>query len=600
MASDTEITPILPKNKHQQKAYLYEFKWLLKNSIPLVVSCLLQNSLQSASIMNAGHIGGRELASATLGSMFVTISGLSVATGATLSLDTLCSQSFSSSKDKTVVGLHVQRCLAFMSMLYIPIVCFWWNAEYIFILLRQDPIVAHLAAVYVRWMILAAPAFAISEALKKMLQAQGLFNAPTLVLLIGAPINVLLNYLLVWVPALSLGFHGVAIASCITYWIIVVLLILYIRYVDGHQAWPTWSFRNAFSHWQPMIRLAIPGILLICTEVWAYEIIALGASWIDTTNLGAQSVILTSITALYTLAFGIGIAGANRVGNLLGAQRHKQARRAGHVTLVIGMVASLINSLTLYLSRNTWAYLFTSDPEIARLVSQVIPWVSIFVFTDNLAGVADGVLNGMGRQHVGAWCNLGAYYFFALPVGFWLCFRKGWGLLGLWSILAVALVVSCFITLVVVLSSDWERESDLAKKRAQKERNSMDNKFPKNTQGNLPAYNTYNTTSPMQKELQAVQAQQQQSQSSYPGVVGGTPSEFKGIQGYDTQGNPIIPPFIVQRHQIEQNLGPTCKSDGGYHNLRMHLTAKSLLFAFLAIPYFCGYKGKRVVNDKKK
>lgn len=471
MASDTEIIPVLPIKQDQRKGYLYEFKWLFKNAVPLVISYLLQNSLQSVGIMNAGHIGGHELASATLGSMFITISGLSVATGATLSLDTLCSQSFSSSKDKTVVGLHVQRCLAFMSILYIPIICFWWNAEYIFILLRQDPAVAHLAAIYVRWMILATPAFALFEALKKMMQAQGLFNAPTLVLLLGAPINVLLNYLLVWIPSLSLGFHGVPIASCVTYWVIVMLMILYIRYVDGHQAWPAWSFRNAFSHWKPMVRLAIPGILLICTEVWAYEIVTLGASWIDTLNLGAQSVILTSITALYTLAFGVGIAGANRVGNLLGAQRPQQARRAAQATLVIGIAVSTANSLVLYFSRNTWAYLFTSDQKIAQLVSQVIPWVSVFVFADNLAGVADGVLNGMGRQHVGAWCNLGAYYFFALPVGFWLCFKHGWGLFGLWSTLAVALIVACFVTLVVVISSDWEKESELAERRTQKERN---------------------------------------------------------------------------------------------------------------------------------
>ncbi|KAG0741376.1 hypothetical protein G6F57_006960 [Rhizopus arrhizus] len=466
MSISTESSPFIITK--QSKGYFYEFKWLFKNAIPLVISYLLQNSLQSVGILNAGHLGAHELASATLGSMFVTISGFSVATGATLALDTLCSQSFTSSADKTLVGLHVQRCLAFMSMLYIPIVCLWWNAEEIFRLLRQDPVVAHLAGVYVRWMILAAPAFALFEALKKMMQAQGLFHAPTLVLFLGTPINILLNYILVWH---LLGFQGVAIASCITYWIIVVLMVLYIRYCGGHQVWPRWSTRHAFSHWRPMIQLAIPGILLICTEAWAYEIIALGASWIDTPNLGAQSIILTSITALYTLAFGVGIAGANRVGNLLGAQCPNQARTAARATLCVGAMIGLVNSLGLYVSRDRWAYLFTNDAEVAQLVAQAIPWVGIFVLSDNLAGVADGVLNGMGRQHVGAWCNLGAYYFCALPIGFWLCFRKGWDLIGLWSALAGALIVACIVTVVIVLISDWQQEVELAKERNRKERN---------------------------------------------------------------------------------------------------------------------------------
>ncbi|KAL9555357.1 hypothetical protein PS6_002898 [Mucor atramentarius] len=108
-----------------------------------------------------------------------------------------------------------------------------------------------------------------------------------------------------------------------------------------------------------------------------------------------------------------------------------------------------------------------------------------------------------------------------------------------------------------------------------------------------------NGITPMQKEQQQVQQQIESSHGKgYPGVVGATPSEARDIQGYDAQGNPIIPQFIAQRHQIEQSLGPTCK-DGGYHDLRMHLTTSSLLFAILIIPYCCGYRGKRETVCKK-
>jgi MATE family multidrug resistance protein len=405
--------------------------------------------------------------------MFVTITGLSVATGATLSLDTLCSQSFTSTEDKTIVGLHVQRCLAFMSLLYIPIIALWWNAEYVFLLLRQDPVVAQLAGSFVRWMILAAPAFALFESLKKMLQAQGIFYAPTLVLLLGTPLNLFLNYALVWIPAVSLGYSGAPIASCISYWLIVLLMALYVYRVDGYQAWPQWSTKAAFNmnHWKPMIKLAVPGILLICTETWAYEIIALGASWIDTPNLGAQSIILTSITALYTLAFGVGIAAANRVGNLLGAQRPKQARCAARTALCVGVAVGALNSSTLFLLRKQWAYLFTSDRQVAQLVTDVLPLVAVFVFADNIAGVADGALNGLGKQHVGAWCNLASYYVFALPIGFWLCFRHSWALKGLWAALAGALIGASLIAVVILLCSDWKKEAARAEERSKEEEN---------------------------------------------------------------------------------------------------------------------------------
>ncbi|KAI8064927.1 hypothetical protein BDF21DRAFT_427425 [Thamnidium elegans] len=125
------------------------------------------------------------------------------------------------------------------------------------------------------------------------------------------------------------------------------------------------------------------------------------------------------------------------------------------------------------------------------------------------------------------------------------------------------------------------------------------NTYNKNTV--LPDYGaSAGGPTPMQKEQQQLLKQQQEARLSggYPGVVGGTPAEFRGVQGYDAQGNPIIPPFIAQRHQIEQSLGPTC-TDGGYHDLRMLLTNSSLLFAVLIIPYCCGYRGKRVCTCKK-
>lgn len=52
----TEETPILSNKANQAKGYSHELKWLLKNSMPLVVSYLLQNSLQSISIITAGHL----------------------------------------------------------------------------------------------------------------------------------------------------------------------------------------------------------------------------------------------------------------------------------------------------------------------------------------------------------------------------------------------------------------------------------------------------------------------------------------------------------------------------------------------------------------
>ncbi|OZJ02468.1 hypothetical protein BZG36_04105 [Bifiguratus adelaidae] len=61
------------------------------------------------------------------------------------------------------------------------------------------------------------------------------------------------------------------------------------------------------------------------------------------------------------------------------------------------------------------------------------------------------------------------------------------------------------------------------------------------------------------------------------------------------QGTPV---FVQERLRIEQSLGPVCPK-GGYHELRMHYTTTTLLFAWLVIPYLCGWRGKRECVCKK-
>jgi MATE family multidrug resistance protein len=53
----TPLIPVSSSNVANQKASArQEITWLLKNAIPLVISYLLQNSLQSVSVISAGHL----------------------------------------------------------------------------------------------------------------------------------------------------------------------------------------------------------------------------------------------------------------------------------------------------------------------------------------------------------------------------------------------------------------------------------------------------------------------------------------------------------------------------------------------------------------
>lgn len=181
-----------------------ESKVLVRYSSPLVVTGVLQFSLNAASIFTVGYLGKVELGAVSLGSMTANITGYAIYQGLATSLDTLCSQAYGSGRKK-LVGLQVQRMVYFLWCITIPIGIVWLSAESILIRIVPEPDVAVLASRYLRIILIGAPGYACFESGKRYLQAQGLFSASLYILLICAPLNILMSWLFVWVNFTS--FH---------------------------------------------------------------------------------------------------------------------------------------------------------------------------------------------------------------------------------------------------------------------------------------------------------------------------------------------------------------------------------------------------------
>ena len=181
---------------------------------------LAEYSLIMASVISIGHlsVGPNDLAASSLASMTASVSAFSILQGIASSLDTLLPAAWTSS-DPSRVGLWAQR-VSVIVLGAMPMIGFvWFNAEHILLFLKQDPEVAHKASVYLRALSVGLPGYAANCILKKYFQAQGKYNVPTVVVLVTAPINIALNWLLVWgpFPAINLGFKGAPLATAFSY-----------------------------------------------------------------------------------------------------------------------------------------------------------------------------------------------------------------------------------------------------------------------------------------------------------------------------------------------------------------------------------------------
>lgn len=446
-----------------QTTWQREAKVLVGYSLPLMATFLLQYSLTVASIFTLGHLGTAELGAVSLASMTANITGYAIYQGLTTSLDTLCAQAYGSGHRK-LVGLQMQRAICFLWVITIPIGVIWLLADKILMALVPEQRVAELAGLYLKVVLIGAPGYAAFEAGKRYVQAQGLFSAALYVLLFCAPLNAFMNWLFVW--QFDWGFVGAPIAVAITDNLLPVGLFIYVRFFSkkGMQCWNGFT-RKAWHNWGPMIKLALPGVIMVEAEVLAFEILTFASSHFGVEILAAQSVLATLTSITWQIPFPLSIAASTRVANLIGATLADAAKVTTKVAFCGAVVIGLLNVTILSSLKDYIPRLFTNDETVIRITSEILPLCAAFQLFDALAALCNGTLRGLGRQHFGGYVQLFCYYVVAMPISMGTAFGLHWGLWGLWTGVAIALGLVALIEFIYLYRTDWERSVEEAQRR---------------------------------------------------------------------------------------------------------------------------------------
>ncbi|OTB08168.1 hypothetical protein M426DRAFT_317272 [Hypoxylon sp. CI-4A] len=438
-----------------------EAKTIATYSRSLILTFLLQYSVNIASIFAVGRIGKVELGAVSLATMTANILCYAPMQGLATSLDTLCAQAYGSGH-KHLVGLQLQRMIYFLWTLVIPVAVLFFFAEDILLHIVPDPRSAELAGLYLRIITAGVPGFAAFESGKRFVQSQGLFIATTYVLLIAAPLNIFINWLLVW--HLGWGFVGAPISVAITQTLMPLLLLCYVLFVDGSQCWGGFT-RRALKNWGPMVWLALPGMVMVMAEWLAFEILTLATSRFGTTYLAAQSILVTLTSTTFMIPFPVSIAASTRIANLIGAGLVNAAKTSAKVAFGAGCIIGLFNLSILAGLRYQLPLLFTQDEEVIAIVAEVMPLVAVMQVFDGLASVAHGLLRGIGKQSFGGYANLSIYYLIALPISFATAFALDWKLTGLWLGTTIGLALVGSVEYWYTCISDWEQSARDAENR---------------------------------------------------------------------------------------------------------------------------------------
>lgn len=437
--------------------YVTEIKVLVRHALPLIVTFILEHLFSIVCLIVVGKLGTKELAAVSLATMTSTIT-FGVFEGAATALDTLCSQAYGAGNFE-LMGIYVQRSVVFSWVLFVPFAVLWWFSSFILQFIIDDDEVVQLTSLFLRVLIVGAPGYIVFENGKRFLQAQGIFEAGTGILFISAPINICISWFLVWNKSYGLGYVGAPIATALNFWFMSLMLVLYVRYIDGKKCWYGLAeLSQLLKDWGQFAHLAIPGVVMIESEYLAYEIMTLFASYFGTTALAAQSAVSSIASLSYMVPFAVGIAASTRIAHFIGGQNMDGAIIATRIAMIGALVVASANCLMFLIFKNQLALIFTNDEDVIGLIESLLnPLVATLQVFDGVACVDSGILRAQGLQKIGGVINLIAYYAFALPLALILSKNLGYGLFGLWFGIGSGMVVISLSETCVILFSDWDQ-----------------------------------------------------------------------------------------------------------------------------------------------
>jgi MATE family multidrug resistance protein len=269
------------------------------------------------------------------------------------------------------------------------------------------------------------------------------YTRPMMVIqIVGLILNALLNYIFMFgklgLPAM--GAVGAGWATATVMWINLFMLVFYIlthhRYAD---IWQSSKQKVDWSRMTEMLRLGLPIALTLVSEVGMFSAVALLMGSLGVIEVAAHQVAINFAGMMFMIPLGISAATTIRVGHALGEQQVPEARFRGMAGISLAGMCMFGTASIMLMFPELIVSIYTTDVEVGRMAVGLLLMAALFQLSDGIQVSAAGALRGMKDTLYPMLVSVMVYWFFGLPVSYYLGIRQEFGPQGLWMGLVASL-----------------------------------------------------------------------------------------------------------------------------------------------------------------
>ena len=429
---------------------------MLALAAPVVIAELGWVTMQIVDTLMVGRLGPDAIGAVGLAtSLFIAVGVFAM--GLLLGLDPLVAQAFGAGRiDECHEWLVAGVWLAILASPPIVGAVFVINAT--LPAWGLPPGVVELAQPYLVILAWSLPPLLLYVAFRRYIQAMNIVRPITVTLIAANVVNAITNWVFIFgnFGAPALGVRGAAYATLASRVLMVAALFVVIvrreRFTIPRLA-DTPLGLDLARVWR-LVRLGLPAGSQMVLEVGVFAAASALAGRVSSNALAAHQIALNMAAVTFMVPYGISAAAAVRVGQAVGRRDPEGAMRAGWTAIAIGVGFMATAAFVFLAVPGLLIRAFTPDPGVAEIGIALLFVAAVFQLFDGVQGVTTGALRGLGDTKTAMLWNLAGHWVIGLPLGYLLCFRWGYGVVGLWWGLSSGLII-CGVGLLAA----WMRKA---------------------------------------------------------------------------------------------------------------------------------------------